>query len=189
MITHSAKETWQQKEQWRWGWRWQGRLGGAEQHFEKEGYAILGGLHKLTALAPFCQLCKETLEISHPSYCKTNPPTPIPGFPPHVKQLTQLSHLTHSSHFFFFGGGGWFELWAFSFQTLMKIKMSKYICRMKTKLLYDLNFFTKICWNMYFELFTTGLKSAPVHFLVLETSCLMKKIMAPLKTTKRLIRW
>ena len=36
---------------------------------------------------------------------------------------------------------------------------------MKTKLLYDLSFFTKICWNMYFELFTTDLKSAPVQFL------------------------
>ena len=47
---------------------------------------------------------------------------------------------------------------------------------MKTKLLYDLSFYTKICWNMYFELFTTDFKLTPVHlFLVLETYYLVKK--------------
>ena len=34
-ITHSAKETRQQNEQWGWGWRQQGRSGG-EQNLKKE---------------------------------------------------------------------------------------------------------------------------------------------------------
>ena len=52
--------------------------GGGWTKFEKNGKGrqYIGGLHKITRLAPLCQLCKETLEFSHfPNY-KTNPSIP-----------------------------------------------------------------------------------------------------------------
>ena len=63
MITHLAKETGQQKEQCGWGLqvtgKWRG--GGNWTKFEKRG----GGIGNIS-VAPFCQLCKEALKISHP---------------------------------------------------------------------------------------------------------------------------
>ena len=38
-----------------------------------------------------------------------------------------------------------------------------------------LSFFTKICWNMFFELFTTDFSSAPCTFWVLAISLLVGK--------------
>ena len=68
MITHSAKETGRQKEKGvgsdkevkeggRGGW------GGQDLNI---GVGNIGGLHKIRGLVPLCQLCKETLKISHP---------------------------------------------------------------------------------------------------------------------------
>ena len=53
-ITHSAKETRQQNEQWGWGWRQHGR--GGEQNLKKgEGRQYRGGLHKIGGLGSLCQ--------------------------------------------------------------------------------------------------------------------------------------
>ena len=61
MITHSAKETGQQKEQW--GWRLEEWVG---QNLKKMGVGNRVGLHKIGGLAPLCQVCKETLKSPHP---------------------------------------------------------------------------------------------------------------------------
>ena len=68
------------------GWRWQGSGGGGrvDKIWKMEGEVGNigggGGLHKIRRLAPFCELCKETLKISHPPIIKPTPPS-IPGFP------------------------------------------------------------------------------------------------------------
>ena len=78
MITHSAKETWQQKEQWGWGLevtevggKWwtkheKGGVGGGGRQYG-------GGLHKIRELPPLCQLCKEIFPSS-PMIKPTPPP-------------------------------------------------------------------------------------------------------------------
>ena len=52
----------------------------SEQNLKKGGggrqYWGMGGgvvLHKIRGLAPFCQLCKETLKINHPPIIKAIP--------------------------------------------------------------------------------------------------------------------
>ena len=40
------------------------------------GRQYMGGLHKITRLAPLWKLCKETLKISHSPNYKTNPSIP-----------------------------------------------------------------------------------------------------------------
>ena len=58
--------------------------GGGWTTFEKGQIGNIGGIHKTRGLAPLCQLCKDTLKISHPPIIKPNPPPPpthIPGFP------------------------------------------------------------------------------------------------------------
>ena len=54
-ITHSAKETRQQNEQWRWGWRQQGRKG-SEQNLRKGGRQYREGLHEIGGLVSLWQL-------------------------------------------------------------------------------------------------------------------------------------
>ena len=58
VITHSVKETWQQKEQWQW--MLEARWGGGWTKFEKKGVGNKGGggsLHKIGGLGTLCQLC------------------------------------------------------------------------------------------------------------------------------------
>ena len=70
------------------GWRWKGNGGGWTR----------GGLHKVGGLAPLCQLCKETLKITHPPIIKPIPhswlsPVSSENFPsPHYSHFWK----THS---------------------------------------------------------------------------------------------
>ena len=50
--------------------------GGGWTTFEKGQIGNIGGIHKTRGLAPLCQLCKDTLKISHPPIIKPNPPPP-----------------------------------------------------------------------------------------------------------------
>ena len=59
VITHSAKEIEQQKEEWKWGVGGDREVGG-------EGGQNLGDIHILGVLASRFQLCKETSKIFHP---------------------------------------------------------------------------------------------------------------------------
>ena len=66
MITHLAKETRQQKEQWGWGSEVTGKWGvEGGQNLEKGGWQYKGGLHQTGGLARLYHLRKETLKISH----------------------------------------------------------------------------------------------------------------------------
>ena len=73
MITHSAKETRQEKKQWGWVLEVTGKLG-CEQNLKK-GLGNRGGgggvLHN-RGLALLCQLCKDFKNSQSPHY-KTNP--------------------------------------------------------------------------------------------------------------------
>ena len=62
--------------------------GGGWTTFEKGQIGNIGGIHKTRGLAPLCQLCKDTLKVSHPPIIKPNPPPPphIPGFPPPISR-------------------------------------------------------------------------------------------------------
>ena len=68
MITHSAKETGQQKVQWGWHLKVTGKWGEewVGQNLKKRGVGNRVGLHKIGGLAPLCQVCKETLKSPHP---------------------------------------------------------------------------------------------------------------------------
>ena len=72
VITHSAKETRKQKEQWGWGLemtgKWSWREGGIQHLKKRRGVGNIGGL------APLCQLCEDALKIFHSPHYKTNPP-------------------------------------------------------------------------------------------------------------------
>ena len=59
VITHSAKEIGQQKEEWKCG------VGG-EREVGVEGGQNLGDIHILGGLVSLFQLCKETSKIFHP---------------------------------------------------------------------------------------------------------------------------
>ena len=63
LITHSAKERGQQKEQYGWGLEIQG-IGGrgmvVGQNLKKWGIVKIEGLYKIGGLVTLCQLCKET---------------------------------------------------------------------------------------------------------------------------------
>ena len=65
----------------------EGRPGG--QHLKILGIGNIGGLNKIQGLAPLCELCQETLKISHPPIMK---PTPHPPLPPQflVKKFPSL---------------------------------------------------------------------------------------------------
>ena len=65
----------------------EGRRGG--QHLKILGIGNIGGLNKIQGLAPLCELCQETLKISHPPIMK---PTPHPPLPPQflVKKFPSL---------------------------------------------------------------------------------------------------
>ena len=85
MITHSAKEAWQQKEKLGWGLevkeKW-GR-GGAGQNLNK-GWGLgkkKEAFNKITGLPPLYQPCKETLKISYPSIIKPTPHSWLPLSP------------------------------------------------------------------------------------------------------------
>ena len=87
MITHSAKETGQQKEQlgWRlevtgkWGWL-------VGQNLKKEGeVSTIGGSSWKGGLEPLSQICKETKNFPSLHY-KTNS-LPILGFPPFLVNI------------------------------------------------------------------------------------------------------
>ena len=55
-MTHSAKETRQQNEQWGWGWKQHGR-GVVGQNLKKAGVGNIGDLHIIEGdLGPLCQL-------------------------------------------------------------------------------------------------------------------------------------
>ena len=62
-------------------------VGGAGQNLEKKkkrrerGKQYMGSLHKIRMLAPLCQLCKETLKVSHASH------PPIITAPPPLFQV------------------------------------------------------------------------------------------------------
>ena len=62
--------------------------GGGWTTFEKGQIGNIGGIHKIRGLAPLCQLCKDTLKVSHPPIIKPNlpPPPHIPGFPPPISR-------------------------------------------------------------------------------------------------------
>ena len=62
-----------------------------QQNLRKEGGGgNIGSLHKITGLAPLCQLCKVTLKISHSPHYKINPPPPIPSFPLVLVEISNL---------------------------------------------------------------------------------------------------
>ena len=72
MITHSAKETRQEKKQWGWVLEVTGKLG-CEQNLKKGlGNRGGGGVLHNRGLALLCQLCKDSKKSQSPHY-KTNP--------------------------------------------------------------------------------------------------------------------
>ena len=83
MITHSAKETEQQKEQWGGGFRWQGsgRCWTKYKIWKREGIGNIGGRSSYNReLALLCQPCKKILTISPLFHYKPPPPPPPPPF-------------------------------------------------------------------------------------------------------------
>ena len=87
VITHSAKETRKQKEQWGWGLemtgKWSWREGGIQHLKKRRGVGNIGGL------VPLCQLCEDALKIFHSPHYKTNPP--IPGLlPPPLQPFLKI---------------------------------------------------------------------------------------------------
>ena len=63
MITNSAKETGQRKEQWGWGLVVTENWGGTK--CEKGGKKYMRRLRKIEGLVLLLQLCKETLKITN----------------------------------------------------------------------------------------------------------------------------
>ena len=92
MITHSAKETGQQKEQLGWGFQMAGKWASSTKLERGRIQAIqLGVFIKQGDQHPW-QLCKKILKIFHPPIIKA---PPIPGFPPPPPFCLQLKFPIH----------------------------------------------------------------------------------------------
>ena len=105
MVTYSAKETEQQTTEKGGGWRWQGSGGGGgglDKIWKKE-VANIVRFSQNRGISTLYQLCKKTLNISHPLHDKTHPPPPPLLAPPPF--LVKISHSPITAIFEGAGGG------------------------------------------------------------------------------------